>query len=213
MWTLDVSCSCTRRRRPPTWPAATDAAPPSCRLAARPSGDRALPDRHGKIFTFIARLRRAGIVVPPVLEGLVTGRAFAPMSNRYWYPTSIQAMSWCSTQSGCLQDRRDPSGDRRCCCALSRILASGRRSRTRGCLPIHLTSTHDPAAAGSSAAREKPVQQDREPRWYSPSSRPWSKKAVVRIRHQRWAVIRNLLPISSAAECPRYLRRCGCDAI
>ena len=41
-----------------------------------PPGDRASPDGHWKITTFLAGLRSSGIVAPLVLDGAMTGPAF-----------------------------------------------------------------------------------------------------------------------------------------
>ncbi len=63
-----------------------DATPPSCRLAACPSGGSALPDGHWKITTFLAGLRSSGIVAPLVLDGPMTGPTFHAHVEQFLVP-------------------------------------------------------------------------------------------------------------------------------
>ena len=93
---LPPLCFSTRPVPAPTWSAATaggrgsDAWSTLCRLHAAlrhvPPGDRALPDGHWKITTFVAGLRINGIIAPLVLDGPMTGSAFHAYVQQFLVP-------------------------------------------------------------------------------------------------------------------------------
>lgn len=51
-----------------------------------PPGDRALPDGHWKITTFLAGPRSSGIVAPLVLDGPMTGPTFYAYVEQFLVP-------------------------------------------------------------------------------------------------------------------------------